>query len=82
MSKKSLFSKERYEIWKEEVKRDAAKPKNRGMGKPHRISREHKGCVWHHINRIDVVATPVNIHRHFRHNIDDGSALKIEGVLG
>lgn len=44
----------------------------------HPISFEHKGCEWHHVNNIDVVQTPIHIHR-------IGSKLpkyKTEGVLG
>lgn len=42
------------------------------------ISQEHEGCEWHHVNDIDVVQTPIHIHR-------IGSRIereKTEGVLG
>jgi len=46
------------------------------------ISFMHAGCHWHHVNVNDVVACPSHIHDHFYHSLKDGSALRIEGVLG
>lgn len=45
----------------------------------HPISLIHDGCIWHHVNRNDVVACHPYIHTHVSHKCGDG---KIEGVLG
>ena len=45
----------------------------------HPISLLHDGCIWHHVNKNDVVACPSYIHTHVGHKCGDG---KIEGILG
>lgn len=56
--------------------RGAISAKERDLGF-HKISFQHKGCVWHHVNDNDVVATPERIHRLMRAN-----HRALEGVLG
>ena len=46
----------------------------------HKISFWHEGCVWHHVNDRDVVATPKQIHTiSARHSLNHRM---LEGVLG
>lgn len=52
--------------------------KRRGYGR-HKLSFEHLNCVWHHINKNDMVQVPVEIHEFFKHM---EPTAKIEGVLG
>ena len=55
--------------------------KKRGLGfKP--ISFWHKNCDFHHIDRERVVAVPFWIHNNIPHRISDGSAFRLEGILG
>lgn len=55
--------------------------KARGLGF-HRIGLTHPFCQFHHINQNDVVSCPEYIHKNIPHCLEDGSALKLEGVLG
>lgn len=54
----------------------------------HKISFEHPGCVWHHVNMMFVVACPEEIHKKCNHHIlGSGKSAGIhghflEGVLG
>ena len=59
----------------------------RGYGH-HKISFEHPGCVWHHVNMMFVVACPKEIHLKCNHHVlGTGKSAGIhahflEGVLG
>ena len=64
---------------KENAIRQTMKRRKRGW---HKISFGFQGCVWHHVNENDVVACVEKIHQKFSHSVKDGSALRIEGVLG
>lgn len=55
--------------------------KKRGMGF-HLISLIHMGMGFHHVNERDVVCIPKNIHAACSHRISDGSAMRLEGILG
>jgi len=58
-----------------------ARYKRRGLGfNP--LSLDHKGCDWHHINEIDVVAVPIWIHRNIKHSLYELSSLKIHDNKG
>lgn len=57
---------------------------NRGLGF-HKISLWHEGCVWHHVNKRDVVATPKRIHAisaGFSQKGDKFNHRSLEGILG
>jgi hypothetical protein len=73
-------------LWKGgyEASRAKMEKRNRGLGY-HRISFYFCGSVWHHVNKIDVVAIDRDIHRHCRHSLNGNvgiPAIKLEGVLG
>ena len=55
--------------------------KERGLRfKP--LSFWHEGCDFHHINKENVIAVPAWIHEAIQHTLKDGTALRLEGVLG
>ena len=57
------------------------KEKKRGFGH-HEISLPLKiEFDWHHVTLMDVVATPKKMHKK-KHKLKDGSAFKLEGILG
>ena len=76
----SVMGKVRKSIIKRKNRRQRAR-RRRNFGF-HMISYEHENCAWHHVNRNDVVAVPRLIHERFQHSLIDGSALKLEGVIG
>lgn len=45
----------------------------------YKISKEHKGCVWHHVTKKYVVAMPEHIHSKIHHKQGENM---LEGVLG
>ena len=56
----------------------------RGYGQ-HKISFEHPGCVWHHVNMMFMVACPEEIHNKCLHHVLGSSGIHahfLEGVLG
>ena len=53
--------------------------KRRGYGF-NKISLDHDGCEWHHVNSSSVVAMPRHIHQRISHKLGDGNIL--EGVIG
>lgn len=53
--------------------------RRRGYGF-NKISLEHDGCQWHHVNLSSVVAMPETIHQRVSHKLGDGN--KLEGVIG
>lgn len=55
--------------------------KKRGLGF-HLISLVHEGRGFHHVNRNDVVCIPKDRHAAIPHRLSDGSALRLEGVIG
>lgn len=51
----------------------------------HKISFEHPGCVWHHVNMMFMVACPEKIHKQCNHHVLGSSGIHahfLEGVLG
>ena len=68
-----------------EEKRYAAHDKwIRGYGR-HKISFDHPGCIWHHVNMMFVVACPKEIHEKCNHHVLGNTGIHahfLEGVLG
>lgn len=70
-------------LWTKSMVREKTRKQQysrRGLGF-HKISFKHSGCIWHHPKPDIIVACPENIHKQ-SHSLDNGSALKLEGVLG
>ena len=58
--------------------------RHRGLGF-HKISFEHPGCEWHHVNMMFVVACPKEIHEKCSHHVLGNSGIHahfLEGILG
>lgn len=67
-----------------EVSAAKAEKQRRGYGF-HKISFGFPGCVWHHVNKNDVVAILENIHKFTAHSVvglHGIPAVGLEGVLG
>lgn len=63
------------------ITRGRNRDKARGFGFK-AISFRHPETEWHHIDKERVVSCPAWIHNEIPHSIEDGSALRLEGILG